>query len=65
MVPLMETHRQIFNNTTQDASVLSEISKTVFKVFSSSNIKEVTDLINLTVSEHQKRREPAENGKIV
>ena len=61
----METHRQIFNNTTQDAYVLSEISKTVFKVFSSSNIKEVTDLINLMVSEHQKQREPTENGKIV
>ena len=33
MVPLTETHRQIFKNTTQDAYVLSEISKTVFKVF--------------------------------
>ena len=33
MVPLMEAHRQIFKNTTQDAYDLSEISKTVLKIF--------------------------------
>ena len=46
----------------------SEISKTVFEIFSISSIKEVMwpkdlDLVPLTVWDRQKRREPAENGK--
>ena len=56
---------EMFKIHKQDAYVLSEISKTAFKIFSSSNIKEVTDLVNLTVSYRQNGVNPPKTEKIV
>ena len=42
---------------------MSEISKTVFKIFL-AQISRKLELVHLTVSDRQKRREPAEMFKI-
>ena len=54
---------KFFKIHTQDAYVLPEISKTVFKIFS-SNINEVTDLVPLTVSDRQNGVNPPKTAKL-